>query len=860
LTGTTVSHYEILERLGGGGMGVVYKARDTRLGRTVALKFVPPELTRDPEAKERFLREARAASALDHPNLCTVYEIGETGEGRLFLAMARYDGETLKKRLERGPLPVEEAVDVARQVAQGLAKAHRHGIVHRDVKPANLMLTSDGVVKILDFGLAKLAGTAGITREGSALGTPAYMAPEQARGEEVDARADVWSLGAVCYEMLAGRRPFPGEPEAAALYAVLHEEPKPLSSLRPGVPPELARIVGRMLAKDPAARYASAAEVLAEIKAHFGPASGSLPTTARVPPRAVRPRLWAASLALAALAGTYLLLPFGGRTAKKQALQATFTRLTEQVGGETFPSLAPDGGFFVYVRADGGDLDVFLQRVGGGNPINLTADSAADDTQPAFSPDGQQIAFRSERDGGGVFLMGATGESVRRLTDFGYNPAWSPDGGKVLVATEGVTEPRVRNAESEVWQVEVATGAGKLVIPADAVQPSWSPNGRRIAYWENAGGKRVVRTLAAAGGPSLQVTDDAYVNWSPVWSPDGQYVYFASDRGGSMNLWRVPIDESSGRLQGAPEAILTPAPWSGLPSLSRDGRKILYATREGKANLERFALDPATGRIVGPPVPVTRGPRTVGSGAVSPDGGRVVFHDATPQEDLYVVRSDGSGLRRLTHDAYKDRNPRWLPGGDRILFYSNRGGTYQAWTIRPDGSGLTQVTAGQADAVNPIASPDGGRVLCSFDGYGAAIVDLAQPLGRRTPRPLPSPGDPGEDFVASSWSADGRRLAGNLALRGSLQPGIVVYSFAPRTYERLTDHGIEPVWLPDGRRLVYGDGGGIWMLDTRTRASRELLTPSASSAVNLASVAPDGKSLYVVRTFDEGDLWMLTLQ
>ncbi len=244
LSGRTVSHFQIGELLGSGGMGVVYEAEDTRLGRCVALKFLVPELVRDPASKARFLTEARAASALDHANLCTILEAGESEDGLLFLAMPRYDGESLERRIARGPLPVEEAVEIAVQAARGLAKAHAHGIVHRDVKPENLFVTRDGVVKILDFGIAKLTGAkltaeTGHTRRGALLGTPSYMAPEQTRGEPVDARADVWSLGVVLYEMLAGRRPFAGGSGDAVVHAVLHETPEPVTHLRPEVPAEL---------------------------------------------------------------------------------------------------------------------------------------------------------------------------------------------------------------------------------------------------------------------------------------------------------------------------------------------------------------------------------------------------------------------------------------------------------------------------------------------------------------------------------------------------------------------------------------------------------------------------------------------
>ena len=259
MEGQILSHYKVVRRLGGGGMGVVYEALDTHLDRSVALKFLPPELTRDDDARQRFVQEAKAASALDHPNICTVYEIDTTPDGQLFIAMACYDGETLKKRIERGPLPVAEALDLAAQVAQGLQKAHDAGIVHRDIKPANLMVTSDGIVKILDFGIAKLTGSTGLTRTGSTLGTVSYMAPEQFRASGADRQTDLWALGVVLYEMLTGSQPFRGDHPMAVMQAVLNDPPTSLHEAVPNVPPQLESIVARALEKDTKARYASAA-------------------------------------------------------------------------------------------------------------------------------------------------------------------------------------------------------------------------------------------------------------------------------------------------------------------------------------------------------------------------------------------------------------------------------------------------------------------------------------------------------------------------------------------------------------------------------------------------------------------------
>jgi serine/threonine protein kinase/tetratricopeptide (TPR) repeat protein len=255
MIGKTISHYNILEKLGEGGMGVVYKAEDTKLKRMVALKFLPPELTREPEAKARFIQEAQAASALDHPNICTIYAIDETSDGRLFICMAHYEGETLKDMIRRGPLDGHEAVRIVMQIGQGLAKAHSRGIVHRDIKPANIIVTKDGAAKILDFGLAKLAGPTKLTKAGTMLGTVAYMSPEQARGDSVDHRTDIWSLGVVLYEMLAGTCPFRSEYDQALVYSILNEEPASLKSLRPELPIELDRTAAKTLRKDPEKRF-----------------------------------------------------------------------------------------------------------------------------------------------------------------------------------------------------------------------------------------------------------------------------------------------------------------------------------------------------------------------------------------------------------------------------------------------------------------------------------------------------------------------------------------------------------------------------------------------------------------------------
>jgi serine/threonine protein kinase len=858
LTGRTVSHFRIGEPLGSGGMGVIYQAEDVRLGRPVALKFLAPELTRDEEAKARFLTEARAASALDHPNLCTILEVGESEEGQIFLAMPRYVGESLKSRIARGPLPVEEAMDIIVQAARGLAEAHRHGIVHRDVKPGNLFVTRDGVVKVLDFGIAKLIGEVGHTRLGTTLGTPFYMAPEQTRGEAVAPPADVWSLGVVLYEMLAGRRPFTGGSGDAVVHAVLHETPEPLARLRPEVPAELEPILSRMLSKAPGQRYTDAAAVLDALRNALGlPTKGSLS-----PPASRRPRrllAWVALGALALVVGITLALLTRNRGGA--APPAQFIQLTDLQGSETSPSLSPDGTFFVYAKSVEGNFDLFLKRVEGSKIINLTADSPADDIQPAYSPDGQQIAFRSEREGGGIFLMGATGESPRRLTDFGFNPAWSPDGREIAIATEGIDDPRERHSQSRIFRIDVATGKKRLLPVSDGVQPAWSPHSLRIAFWGIAqpGSRRVIWTVPVDGGPPVTVVDDAFYNWSPVWSPDGGFLFFASNRGGSMNLWKVAIDERSGLVRTTPESVNTPSEWSALPSFSRDGNRLIYATSSSRSFVELWPFNPETGRVTGPSSEAYQGARAILSCDVSPDGEWLALWATLPTEDLLLVRSNGSEQRPLTNDLARDRTPYWSPDGSRILFASNRSGKYEIWTIRPDGSDLTQIThLPDQDAFYPSWSPDGKQIGFNYFLHGTALQDLTGPLSR--PRVLPS-AKGGVTFSGEAWSKDGRFLAGSL-LRpdGSSNPGIVLWDLSGHTYRRLTRTGQDPMFFHGGTRVLFRETDGtIRLVDVASGEVRTVFSPPPHSYIMRARVAPGDRRLCTVRATDEGDIWSMAL-
>jgi serine/threonine protein kinase/Tol biopolymer transport system component len=880
MIGRVFAHYRILGPLGGGGMGVVYKAQDLSLERVVALKFLPPELSRDPEAKTRFLQEARAASALDHPNICTIHEVGETDEAQLYLAMACYDGETLKQRLRHGPLPIDEALDAAQQIARGLVKAHRNGIVHRDIKPANLMITTDEIVKILDFGIAKLAGAAGLTRIGSSLGTPGYMSPEQARGEEVDPRTDVWSLGAVLYEMVTGRRPFRGEHDQAVLYALFNQEPEPVAQLRPEAPPELVRIIGRMLAKDPDQRYLTAAEALADLRALYGPVTGTgtrtgmtgaMTGTTSVPalPMAPAPaRRWPlaaliAAAVLGAILAAYLVLRAGPAASPIHSRQVQYQSLTEDEGRETFPSIQPNGDLFVYAKSVDGRSHIFLQRVGDTNVLkDLSQGSTSDDTQPAFSPDGQHIAFRSERNGGGIFVMGPTGELVHQVTPVGYNPAWSPDSKEVVIATQSVANPvKHSGTASKLYRVKIDGGGSRLISAGDALQPAWSPNGARIAYWgvPPGSGKRVISTIPAGGGEPVRVVDDEHLNWSPAWLPGGKFLYYSSNRGGLQNLWRVPIDEVSGRALGDPEEVTTPSSSSGLMSFSADGRRMIYASNETRSNLERLRIDDQSQAPAGQREPIASGLHEVITASVSPDGRWIAYHTSGQHEDIFRLQSDGTARRRLTEDSSRNRRPVWAADSARILFYSNRNANrankYEAWEIRPDGN-LEQLTAVPIEAVyDPVGSPAGTLLACNLEKSGAAFFNLELPLAKRLPQVLPKT-PAGNTFNVESWSPDAKRLSGF-----DSQGRIVLYTIATRTYQELDIHGTHTVWLHDNRRLLYGTGGGVCLLDSARstgNAVRTLLNPTASSTFMAIGSSPDDQLIYLLSFTEEGHIYLRT--
>jgi Tol biopolymer transport system component len=866
-------------------MGEVYRARDTRLDRDVAVKVLPARLAEDPEALARFEREAKAVAALSHPGILAIHDFGREG-GTAYAAMELLDGETLRQRLSGGPLPVRKAVDLAQQITQALAAAHEKGIVHRDLKPENVFVTRDGRAKLLDFGLARREGggapgddthsptLAHATEPGTVLGTVGYMSPEQVRGQPADARSDIFSFGSVLYEMLTGRRAFGRETGAETMTAILREEPPELSSVQGGLPPALGRIVQHCLEKQPEERFQSARDLAFDLSSLADSQVRHERVGEAGPARSPGRHAGAVLLIMAgALAGLVLgrVLWRGRAQGPRPLAGAHFVQLTDQSGIEKDPSLSPDGKSVVYAADPNGNLDLFLLRVGGRNPVNLTPDSPGDDQQPAFSPDGEQIAFRSERDGGGIFVMGSTGESVKRLTDFGFHPSWSPDGREIVVAAGSFTYPTdVGAGVNDLWAVSVATGEKRRVTRGTraALQPKWSPHGKRIAYWglRQNSGQRDLWTVAADGSEpegGVAVTDDAPLDWSPTWSPDGTYLYFSSSRGGTMNLWRVPIDEASGRTRGEPEPLTTPSLWSGEPSLSKDGQQLAFATLDWRSTLLRVGFDPVREEIVGAPAAVLRSTKPIRDHDLSPDGQWVAFNQAGVREDLVVVRLDGSQYRRLTDDEFRDRGPKWTPDGQRIGFYSDRGGAYEIWTIRPDGSGLAPLTRASKSSMNfPVWSPDGRQFATSAIPGDWLLFDLDPATD--SVKEVPVPRMEHEKLWPQSWSPDGKRLAGPLVGEDGAVGGIGLFSFVTKSYQvkRLGSNvqWVTPVWLRDSRRLLVRDQKGISVVEPGSWRWKRLLDVGGYMIGESVSISRDDRLITYTETANEGDIWLVSLR
>ena len=598
--GTKLGGFDILSRLGEGGMGEVYRARDTQLGRDVAIKILPDALSADPDRSERLAREAKMLAALNHPNIAAIYSLETAGPVRA-LVLELVEGETLRARLRRGTLSADEARAVARGIIAALDAAHGCGIVHRDLKPENVMLGPRGVVKVLDFGLAKTAPvasvdeqtvTTGPTAAGTVVGTVAYMSPEQARGHPVDRRTDIWAFGCVLYEMLTGRRAFGGETASDTIVATLEKDPD-WSALPRDTPTGIRRLLVRMLAKDPHDRLRDIADALPDLE-------DTSVTAGAAPGR--RTRTWIPwAVAAAALLAAALSFIAAGRRPTDPIVLSELTPFTRDAGQTAAPAISRDGRLLAYAsdRAGGGTLDIWVQQVTGGGGIRLT-DDEADDVAPDFSPDGSQIVFQSDRGGGGAYVVAALGGTAPRLVARGgREPRFSPDG-KQIAYWSGAWRGRPSETANGIYVVSLAGGEPQRLAATfrSARAPVWAPDGRSLLFLGRADNRTPLENTYDWYWVKLDGSAPAkvglYANASfrdgdaqpSAWTEDD--VLFSDAR----DLWSVSISPRDGRMQGVPRRLTVSAGAYRAPAVDRDGR-IVFASTQDVRVIERAALDPA---------------------------------------------------------------------------------------------------------------------------------------------------------------------------------------------------------------------------------------------------------------------------
>jgi eukaryotic-like serine/threonine-protein kinase len=860
--GMVIGNYRLGAHIGAGGMGVVYEGEDLRLHRRVAVKILPlPAGGEQAELVKRFQREARAASMLNHPNILSIFD-ADCYQGHYYIATEFVEGKTLGRLATEGRVARKILLDIAIQLCSALGAAHEAGIVHRDIKPDNVMVRPDGIVKVLDFGLAKLMQSANRpepdlrTRTGMVAGTPQYMAPEQVLGNPVGPQCDIFSAGVLLYQLATGRRPFDGPTEGAVLAAIVSQAPPRPSELGISIDPDLETLLMRAIEKDPELRFQTATDMRSSLRLLQRGSQDGLPPVARHRPLPRR-RPWLA-LALSGIGGMGVMaLVWFAAATPPLPLPNRFERMTFGEGEKIYPNLSPDGKQFIYASPARGNWDIFLQRAGGSAEIDLTADSKADDTEPALSRDGSRIVFRSERDGGGLFVMEATGENPRRISARGHLPAWSPDGKSIVYCDDTFIMPNDRGAPgSHLHVLDLTTNTQRDLQTADAVQPNWSPHGQRIAYWgTNGDGNREIFTVGADGGPPVQVTHDPAVDWNPVWAPSGRELYFISDRGGTMNLWRVRIDEHTGKTDGRPDPVTTPAVYVRFLSWSADGTRFLYSQAQNRLSLSSIPFDPVRLETSGDPV-ATGGNYYVGNFSLSPDETQIV-HDTLGDvnEDLWIVNVDGTGRRKLTSDSFRNRLPRWSPKGDEILYLSTRSGRYQEWMIHPDGGGLRQVTAAVASQVNTGVWIDGGRrILASLFGFGLALLpaDAAAPITE--PHLLPGLDKLNGLSYAFTSQPENGLLLGHIA--GNGENPIVLYSMAEGKLTPLGVRGMRPAWIPgsNNRYFVFLRDDACFLYDRAEKREKRLF--STGHQMYFMQLSANGRRIYFTQSIRDADLWM----
>ncbi len=884
--GMKLGPYEVLALLGAGGMGEVYKAKDTRLARTVAIKVLPQTLSAHPERKARFEREAKAISALNHPHICTLYDVGHQ-DGVEFLVMEHLEGESLAGRLERGALPLEQALRYGAETAEALDKAHRSGIVHRDLKPGNMMLTKSGV-KLLDFGLARLrqgfGGASGdesalteakpLTVEGTILGTLQYMAPEQLEGKEADERTDIWALGLVLYEMTTGQKAFSGKSQASLITAILSSEPVSIASSQPMVPSALDRLVRTCLAKDADDRWQSARDLAHQLR-WIAEGREEVGATARRGPRAL-------ALVLAgALAGLLFARLTGlgrGREADRTPPHvAEAVRFTHEAGLYESPTWSPDGKLVAFASTRSGNFEVYVRRADGGQEVNVTS-HPSEDFQPSFSPDGRTIAFVSTRSsrtgvlqvgsllgmeyrnfGGDLWVLPALGGNARRLAQDANYPTWRPDGQAILYVSGSENRRSLREVSPE------GTPLRELLPSADSswdiVRPQYSPEGLWVSFESLAGNKPGNVLLLPANGGKPHKILQASVH---AWADDGSLFFIRKGTGGGTTIGRVALDGRSGLATGSEEVVAVLTGSVRDIAVAPESRALAVSEQDAGYNLTRLPLSADGSRPAGREEALSNGTMRDRGPAYSLDGRRLAYSsDRAGLEEIWVLDLETSRQERLSMPQIEmgATFPTWFPGGNTLAVHRyGVDGSSSLWLVSLDGSSVEELPQAREVVITSSigVSPDGHRLLVPMrDGPEIQLYELDL-VTRKERRVTTTPGDKHEGI----WSRDGDQIAYVATTDGTLQ--LWTQPAAGGEARQLT-FGAERMrhasFSPDGNWIyIQPSHRNIWRVPTAGGSLEQVTTfPESDLFLEEPTLAPDGRALAYARFTRRTSIWLLNL-